>query len=299
MDTHWLAQEAQHIHTVFSNLFYSIVVTLLIFGVLLNYFKMPLGQVPEFFHLVGRALIAAFLLVAFPEIMNALSDLTDQLSKDLGQLHNFKLVVARLGEKIGTLTWSWVSVKDSVLILISYITFFLVYVTVYLADSLFLFTWTLLFIFSPVLIAAFVLPATSTATRGLFKSLIEVCLWKVMWSVLAALLWSYALSEINNPQYDVDFITAIVLNLILAFSVVITPMIVSGLVNGSIHHVSASLGGAVLGAAALTPMQMAGTAGRMVKRPIHRFRERRMNLKNSKDQKDPPMNRAFPNRPVK
>ena len=49
--------------------------------------------------------------------------------------------------------------------------------------------------------------------------MIEVCLWKICWSVLAALLWSFALSQINDPKYDVDFLSAILLNLMLAFSV--------------------------------------------------------------------------------
>ena len=137
------------------------------------------------------------------------------------QIHNFLKFL-----KIGTLTFSWVSVKDSVLLIVSYLTFFLLYVSVYIADAMYLLTWTLLYIFSPLLIAAFTLPSTAAATKGLFQSLIEVCLWKISWSVLAALLWSFALSEINSPKYDVDFLTAIVLNLMLAFSVLLTPLVV-------------------------------------------------------------------------
>ncbi len=258
MDMSWLASEAKQIHALFANLFYSIVLTLLLLGVVLNYFRMPMGQVPEFMSLVGRAIIAAFILVAFPEIMNTLADVTDSLARDVGELNNFKLVVGRLGEKIGTLTWSWVSVKDSVLLLVSYLTFFFLYISVYMADTLFLFTWTLLYIFSPILIAAFVLPSTSQATKGLFQALIEVCCWKVTWSVLAALLWSFALSEVNKPEYDVDFLTAILLNVLLAFSVVVTPLIVGKLLRGGLHTGAAASGGAILGAAAMTPTGMTG-----------------------------------------
>lgn len=258
MDMSWIASEAKQIHALFSSLFYSIVLTLLLLGVVLNYFRMPLGAVPEFLHLVGRAVVAAFLLVALPEIMNSLADLTDSVAAQVGELHNFKLVTSRLGDKIGTLTWSWVSVKDSVLLIISYLTFFLLYISVYMADTLYLFTWTLLYIFSPLLIAAFVLPSTAPATKGLFQALVEVSLWKVCWSVLAALLWSFALSEINKPEYDVDFLTAILLNVLLAFSVIVTPLLVGKLVRGGLHSGAASLGGTILGAAALTPVGVTG-----------------------------------------
>jgi hypothetical protein len=272
MDMTWLASEAKQIHALFSGIFYSSVLTLILLGVVLNYFKMPMGQVPEFFSLVGRAVIAAFLLVALPEIMNALADITDSVSKDVGQLNNFKLVLGRLGEKIGTLTWSWVSVKDSVLLIISYLTFFLLYVSVYMADTLFLFTWTLLYIFSPILIAAFVLPSTAQATKGLFQALIEVSCWKVTWSVLAALLWSFALSEINKPGYEVDFLTAILLNILLAFSVLVAPLVVGKLLRGGVHTAASALGGAILGAAALTPMGVTGMATRAVGRAAGAFR---------------------------
>lgn len=271
MDMSWLAQEAKQIHALFAGLFYSMVLTLLLIGVVLNYFRMPLGHVPEFLSLLGRAIVAAFLLVALPEIMNTIAEITDSVARDVGELNNFKLVLGRLGDKIGTLTWSWVSVKDSVLLIISYVTFLLLYVSVYMADTLFLFTWTLLYIFSPVLIAAFVLPSTAQATRGLFQALIEVSCWKVTWSVLAALLWSYALSEINQPEYDVDFLTAILLNILLAFSVIVTPMIVSKLLRGGLHSSAATLGGAILGAVAMTPTGMTGLAAANAARGIKAF----------------------------
>lgn len=249
----WLSSAAKLIHEIFASFFYSIILLMITFGVVMNFFKMPLGQVPEFFQLVGRAIIAAFILAALPEIMNFLADVTDQLSAQVGQINNFKIVVTKLGEKIGTLSWSWVSVKDSVLLLISYLTFFLLYISVYVADAVYLLTWTLLYIFSPLLIAAFTLPSTAAATKGLFQSLIEVCLWKICWSVLAALLWSFALSEINKPEYDVDFFTAILLNIMLAFSVLLTPKIVKGLLQGGISSTASSMGTAILATAALTP----------------------------------------------
>ncbi len=260
MDMNWLANEARQIHDLFSSMFYTILLLTISLGVVLSYFKMPMGQVPEFLNLVGRAVLAAFILSAFPEIMNALANITDDLASQVGQLNNLKLVVARAGEKIGNLTWSWVSVKDSVLLLVSYLTYFLLYASVYVADAMYLLTWTLLYIFSPLLIAAFTMPKTASATLGLFQALFEVCLWKICWSVLAALLWSFALSTINDPHYDIDFITAILLNVMLAFSVLLTPMIVRSLLKGGLQNTAATMGAAMLATAALTPTDLLSKA---------------------------------------
>lgn len=81
--------------------------------------------------------------------------------------------------------------------------------------------------------------------------------------MLAALLWSFALSEVNSPKYDVDFLTAIVLNLMLAFSVLLMPVVVRALVKGGMSSVSTSMGTAILATAALTPTGMLakGVAG--------------------------------------
>lgn len=265
MNINWLANEAKQIHDLFSSMFYSIILLTISLGVVLSYFKMPMGQVPEFLNLVGRAILAAFLLAAFPDIMNALANITDDLANQVGQLNNLKLVVARAGEKIGNLTWSWVSVKDSIILIISYVTYFLLYASVYVADSMYLLTWTLLYIFSPLLIAAFTMPKTATATIGLFQALIEVCLWKLSWSVLAALLWSFALSTINDPQYDVDFITAILLNIMLAFSVLLTPLIVRSLLKGGLQNASSTMGAALLAVTALTPNELLNNTKRGAK----------------------------------
>ena len=253
MDAQWLSTEAKTLHDLFNSLFYVMILTGLTIGIVTEYFKIPLGGLPQFNQLVGRVFIAALLLVATPEIMNMLASVTDSVAKEIGQLNEFKLVLDRMGDRLEHLTFSWVRVKDAILLIISFLTFFLLYVTVYLADSFFVFAWMLLYIMSPVLIALFVLPQTAGATKQLFKSMFEVCAWKMVWGVLAALLWSFALSDINKPETDVTFLTAIILNLMLAFSVMLTPKITSAFLGGGISSIADSFGSTMMTAAALTP----------------------------------------------
>ncbi len=242
MDTAWLAQEAKTIHQIFTNYFYLLVGTLILLGVVLDYFKLAIGGTPQFAMLIGRALIASVLLMATPEIMNALSSITDAVAQELGDLNKVKLVMSKMSDKVGTFSWSWVSVKESLLLAISFVTFFILYIAVHLADSLFLFTWMLLYVFSPVLIAFFVLPSTASATKGLFRSMMEVSGWKIVWSVLTSLLWSFAMIELDKPDSNISFLSAIVLNLMLFFSVLVTPKITSALINGGLSQVASSFG---------------------------------------------------------
>ncbi len=255
-DLSWLSQEAKLLHAMFEQVFYGLVLVFFLLGVVLEYFKLPLGGMPQFSTLVGRCLIAAILLVTYPEISNAIADLTDALSNQIGSLNSIKLVLTRYYDKLFEFQMSWTSIKDSVLMLISFATFFLLYISVYIADAAITYAWVLLYVFSPLLIALFVLPVTSSATKALYRTLFEIGAWKIVWSVLATLLWSSALSQINQPQNNINFITAVSFNLILAGSLLLTPLVVNALAGAGLASLAAQTAGIAAGAAAFSPGQL-------------------------------------------
>ncbi len=252
-DMNWLATESRKIHEIFSSYFYLLVTVLLLLGILVEYFKWPLGQVPQFSQLIGRALVAALLLHAYPEITNIIADVTDAVAQRLGDLNNFKLILDRMGDKLGELSWSWVSIKESVMLLLSFLTFFILYISIYIADSFYIFVWVVLYVFSPLLIALYVLPVTAPATSALFRSLFEVASWKIVWSVIATLLWSSALSKINQDGSQINFLTAICFNIILAGSLLLTPFLVHGLMGSGVSQMTKDLGSLAIGGLTLNP----------------------------------------------
>ena len=277
VDLNWLATEAKILHAYFENLFWILALTLLTVGVICEYFKLPLGGTPEFEVLIGRLLIACILLVATPDIMNWLADLSDGIAKELGDLNQFKYVSGRMLDRFKEFSWSWVSIKDTVIILIAGISFFGLYVTVYLADAFFLYAWMLIYVFSPILIVMYILPATESVTRTLYRSMFEVSAWKIVWSVMASLLWSLAASDLNKPEHDINFLTAIILNLILVLSVLLAPLIVSYLTKQGISGAASSMNNLLLTAAALTPAKVATVPRAMVTKGASRFANRSKN----------------------
>ncbi len=288
-DMTWLAAEAQKIHTLFSGAFYVLISMLLALGVVLEYFKMPLGQLPSFSQLVGRALIAAVLLHSYPTITNAIADVADAASSQLGDLNNYKLVLDRMGDKVGELSWSWVSVKDSIILLISFLTFFLLYFSLHIAQAFYLYTWTLLYVFSPILTALFVLPATAPATSALFRSLIEVAAWKIVWAVTATLLWSSALSSINQSGSELSFLGAISFNIILAGSLLLTPFVVHALAGSGLANMTKNVGAVAVGSMAMSP----GSALQFAKKTAPKASGAASWMKNKyQERKNPHMPRA-------
>jgi hypothetical protein len=251
-DLSWLAQEARNIHAVFESMFYGLAVVLVLVGVISEYFKLPIGGMAFTPELIGRVLI---LLHSYPEVTNALSDVTDALASRIGDYNNFNLVTTRMKDKLDTMAWSWTAVKDSIIMLFSFVTFFILYISVFITNAGVIYVWTILYVFSPILIAFFILPGTAGATKALYRSLIEVCMWKIVWATLAALLWSSALSDMNKA--DINFLTVISFNLILALSLLATPIVVSALASKGMSSMASSAIGTAAMAATFSPTLVA------------------------------------------
>ena len=267
-DIAWLATEAKKLHEIFSGYFYLIVTVLMLLGIAIEYFKWPIGGVPNFGTIVGRALIAALLLHAYPEITNTIADVTDAMAARLGDLNNFKLILDKMGDKVGELSWSWVSFKDTIMLLISFLTFFILYFSIHIADSFYIYVWVMLYVFSPLLIALYVLPVTASATSALFRSLIEVACWKIVWSVIATLLWSSALSQINQDGTQVSFLTAIGFNIILAGSLLLTPFVVHALAGSGLSTMGRDLSSLAIGGMTISPSRTMGVTKSLASKTI-------------------------------
>jgi hypothetical protein len=253
-DITWIAQEAERIHYWLHGLFFLLVTVFLLFGVVVEYFKMPLGGTPSFGPLVGRALVASLLLYSYPEISNLLRAISQGLSEQLGELAHFKTALQRMGEKVEELSWSWTSVRQSVIVAVSYLSFFLLYFSVHVAQATYLYASVLLYVVSPLLIALFVLPQTSGATKGLFCSLIEISLWKPLWCIIATLVWSTGVSSIQGEGTGISFLSAICFSLIGAGSLLITPVVVHALAGAGLSSMTSNLSSiSVPGVGSLTP----------------------------------------------
>lgn len=269
-DVTWLAAQAHQVHDIFYGVFYALVTVFLCLGIFIEYFKWPLGQMPAFSGLVGRVLIAAILLHSYTEVSNTLGDVVDSLCRQLGDLNQLNVVLSKMTDKLGEMHASWVSFKETVIWIISFVTFFLLYIAVHAVNAFLLYTWTLLYVFSPLLIALYVLPSTAGATKALYRSLIEVSCWKIVWSVLSTLLWSLALSDINKDGHNIPFVTVIFLNLILAGSLLMTPMVVHALAGSGFAGLAQAAGGIVAGATMAAPFSAVASAVSKGKRTYQR-----------------------------
>ena len=146
MDISWISSQAKEIHTFFVSIFYSLAVLLILIGVVIDYFKLPIGGVPAFQQLLGRALIAAILLVAYPQISNWVAAVSDAVSDHLGSVNTVDQVLKTAGATLKDHSWSWTSLGDTVLSIVSMLAYFILYLSIYFFDAAVVYCLVLLYI---------------------------------------------------------------------------------------------------------------------------------------------------------
>lgn len=241
-DLTWLVSEAQKINHYFSSIFYVLITVFLLLGIIVEYFKLPLGGAGSIPRLVGRVFISAILLSTYGEISNVVTGLSDEVASNLGNLSSFEGVLVEMGKKIEGYSPDWLSARSLVVTGLSFLTYTFLFYSVVIAEVAHLFSLTLLFVFSPLLICLFVFPSTSGATKALYRSLIEVCFWKITWAVLASLLWSSVLVEVSYSTSTLSFIKLICINLMLGASLLATPWVVHSLSGSGVSALTRSFG---------------------------------------------------------
>ena len=148
-----------------------------------------------------------------------------------------------------------------VISVVAILAYFILYLTVYFFDAAIVYCLVLLYIFSPIMIAFYILPQTASMTGGLFRTLFEIAAWKIVWAVLGTLLWSTALHDFEAKGQN--FITLLALTLMLALSILLTPIVVRNLISGALSNVASQTAGlAAIGLTAgfASPAALAGLA---------------------------------------
>ena len=90
------------------------------------------------------------------------------------------------------------------------------------------------------MILFYIFPGTSFITGNLFRGLIQVASWKIVWAVLSAMLRALAFGNIY--QTEGSYVTLIVLNFIIAIAMLLTPAIVKATVGEGTHSMAQGLG---------------------------------------------------------
>lgn len=229
------------LHQMLSNLFYMALPVAILLSVALSTFK---SGSPDYVDTLRRALVAALLLASFPEISSVILDVCDGVASKIDSMSGLDTFMRMAEEKsrsyAGASNVLLLKFNDLFIAILSFASFVILYVARYLTIALYYFFWVLLTVLSPILILCYMFPATAGVTKNLYRGLIEVASWKIVWAVQSAMLSALSLGNIYKTEGS--YLTLTILNFVIAIGLLFTPVLVKSLLGEGIQSTASTIG---------------------------------------------------------
>ena len=245
---------ANQLHQEFVRMYYLMLPAFFALSIAIGWFKSPQGS-PDFLDSFKRAIVSTLLLVALPDISQAIIGVCDGIAERIDHLNNLDVVIRMAETKAKSYSLSPKSVllqfNDLIIATLSFLSFLVLYVARYITIAMYHFFWIFFMITSPLLLLFNLFKSTSQITVNLFRGMCEVASWKIVWAILGAML--AALSFGDAYRAEGNYLTLMVMNFIIAIAMLATPMVVRSLVGSGLHSMSSTLGPAAVAAMAAAP----------------------------------------------
>jgi len=224
-----------------SHLFYIMLPLAILFSVIFSFLKSGDPNYPD---ILKRAFVAALLITSFPEVSNFILDVCDGIASKIDDMSGLEAFMKIAQEK----SLGYAAAKKVLLLkfdgffmaILSFVSFALLYIAKYLTVILYYFYWGLLSIAAPLMILCYMFPSTANITVNLYKGLIEVASWKIIWAILSAMLKSVSLGFIYENEQS--YLPLVAMNFIIAIALLFTPKILRSLIGEGVQSTAINFG---------------------------------------------------------
>ena len=206
--------------------------------IILEFFQMP-EQNPNINDILKRVAISVIMLISFEECINTMAIVGDGVSDKIQGLGQLQSLLEHLETHYKEMEISWLKLRESVVFILCIISYVVAYAGIFIANVLIHFTWSVLYVCSPLMILMYVSKRTSFVTANLYRGLINVILWKALWSILGVMLLKFA----TNPEVgDLEsFLTTIMINLCIGLSMLFIPLTTKSLLHDGLSSSASAL----------------------------------------------------------
>lgn len=245
----------KEIHSYLTTYFYLAMPIAILFSVCFGFLKSGNPNYPD---IIKRAVVAGLLLATFPEVSNLILDICDGLAAKIDSLGGLEMFIKMAEQRSRYLSNSAVGFplkfEDLLISILSFGSYVLLLVARILSIVMYYFFWILLSALSPLLILCYMFPATSGITVNLYRGLIEVACWKILWAVMSAMLASLSFGDAYKA--DGQYLTMIVMNFVIAIAMVRTPVVMKSIIGSGVQGLAQDLGTSAAMAAISLPVKV-------------------------------------------
>ena len=224
---------ARHIYEQTNQLSWEMLLPLFLVSVAISY-TTDLGVTGAILMRLKRLFLVALLLVAFPMIAEFCQVLGTEIAKSIGNMNGIDMILEAASKRAESYSFDLQGLlnmgSDIVMSALVMVSFLILVVARFLLLAFQHFYWFLLVALGPFLILGTLFDSASGITKNLFKNMLQISAWPIVWSILSAFLkvlpFASAYSGVGG------FVTIITLNLIIAIALLFSPFIVSQLCEG-------------------------------------------------------------------
>ncbi len=183
-----------------------------------------------------RLIMTMLLLAAFPSLTGFIKNIGQEIALSIDNLNGIDQYLKGAAEKASSYGVGVKSLLDfgndlivGFCVTISYL---ILYFARYLLIAFYHFYWMILLVTGPFMILGNLFETTSTLTKNLFKSLLLVASWPIVWSILSAFLKALPFQD----AYSIDggYTAIVIMNLIIAVGLLFSPFMLSTFCEGAI-----------------------------------------------------------------
>jgi hypothetical protein len=256
-----LPDVGRELHAQMMGLYWVLLVPLVSFLVVIEFLK---DENPSIKDILKRVVISIILLYSIDWVMATITMLSDGVTDKIDGIQKLWDVLKNLGPNYKG-SDQWFSLRASVLYFFNVGAYLIAYLGFFVANVLMHFVWTVLYICSPLMILMYVSKKTASITSSLYKGLIQVATWKMLWSLLGVLLLKMALDSKDTGVED--YLMSIVVNLCIGVSMLFIPIFTKSLLNDGLQSAASALAAVptMAAASAIKGYAMAKGAGAISK----------------------------------
>ena len=242
------------LHQEFVRIYYLMLPVFFCLSIAVTWVRSPHGSL-DFIDVLKRAIVATLLLAAFPEIAQTIISVADGIAQRIDDKTNLDTVIRMAQEKADSYSFSGKSLligfNDLIVSVLVFLSFVILYIARYITIAMYHFYWVFYMVSAPLLLLFNLFPSTANIPANLFKGMIEVACWKIVWAILGAMLISLSFGDAYNREGS--YIVIVVMNLVIAIAMLATPLLVKSIVNQGAQSMASGIGQSTMQAIAAVP----------------------------------------------
>ena len=223
---------ARLIYEHINSLSWQMLLPMFLLSVTMSY-SSDLGLTGSILTRLKRLVLVALLLVAFPMIAEFCQILGVEIAKSIDDISGIDLVLQAASERSSDWTNNAQGLlnlgSDLIMGALVFCCFIILVLARYFLLAFQHFYWFTMIALGPLLILCSLFESTTGITRNLFKNMVQVACWPIMWSLLSAFLKCLPFATTYQAG---SFVTIITLNLLVAVALLFSPFMVSQLCDG-------------------------------------------------------------------